>query len=86
MRMNELARAMMLTAQVVLLAVASDAQPHSVVGTWSTATTNTLGQVTGTIFTTFNADGRFTQRWVVPRGTVDYSGSYTLQPDGTSLQ
>src|SRR4051794_38040155 len=86
MRVKELAWAMMLAAPVVLTAATSEAQPYSVVGTWSTQTTNTFGQVTGTIFTTFVADGRFNQRWVVPSGTISYSGSYTLAEDGSELE
>ena len=64
----------------------AQAQRNPLVGTWSMQTSTTQGQHTGTIFTTFYQDGRFTQRWVVPRGTVDYVGSYQLSPDRNTLQ
>jgi hypothetical protein len=59
---------------------------NPLVGTWTTQTTRTDGTVTSTIFTTFLADGRFSQRRVIPGSTVDYVGNYQLSPDRNAVQ
>jgi hypothetical protein len=60
-------------------------QRDPLIGTWSTQT-STQGQYTGNIFTTFNADGQFSQRWIVRGATVDYVGSYALSSDRNAIQ
>jgi hypothetical protein len=83
----QIVQGLVLVTVLVLAGLSTtQAQRNPLVGTWSTPTSTTQGQHTGTIFTTFYADGRFTQRWVIPRGTVDYVGSYRLSPDLNSLQ
>jgi hypothetical protein len=77
---------LVLTVLLSLASLAAHAQGYSLVGTWSAQTTNTRGQSTGSIFATYNPNGSFVQRWVIPRGTVDYAGNYRLSPDGSTLQ
>jgi hypothetical protein len=59
-------------------------QRNPLAGTWSMQVHNPTGS--GVVFTTFNEDGRFTQRWVIPMRNSDYSGTYQLAADGSSLQ
>lgn len=84
--MTALRDLLMAALLLALGASVAAAQGYPVVGAWSGQTTNTRGEVTGTIFTTFRPDGRFVQRWVVPRATVEYSGEYRLAANGAAVQ
>ena len=70
----------------VVAAPPAEAQNNPLVGSWSGRTNSAYGETTGIIFVTFYADGRFTQRMVIPAGTIDYVGVYQLSPDGRVLQ